>query len=118
LELFLLARAAGRSHRELRAFVPTAWDLAQKVTHGDVDRVDTYAAAQATVLLVRVLQQLAPVTSSSLSPHPAEPRPATTDVSVLDASVAAALRASLAPNTWRAYAADGGTGRGGRPNMT
>lgn len=60
LELFLLARAAGRSHRELRAFVPTAWDLAQKVTHGDVDRVDTYAAAQATVLLVRVLQQLAP----------------------------------------------------------
>jgi len=60
LELSLLARAAGRSHRELRAFVPTAWDLAQKVTHGDVDRVDTYAAAQATVLVVRVLQQLAP----------------------------------------------------------
>ncbi len=60
LELFLLAHAAGRSHRELRAFVPTAWDLAQKVTHDDVDRVDTYAAAQATVLIVRVLQQLAP----------------------------------------------------------
>ncbi len=60
LELSLLARAAGRSDRELRAFVPTAWKLAQKVTHGDVDRVDTHAAAQATVLLVRVLQQLAP----------------------------------------------------------
>lgn len=58
LELFLAARAAGRSHRELRAFVPAAWDLAQKVTHGDVERVDAYAAAQATVLVVRVLQQL------------------------------------------------------------
>jgi len=46
------------------------------------------------------------VTSSSLYAHPAEPRPTTTDVSVLDASIAAALRASLAPNTWRAYAAD------------
>lgn len=59
LDLFLAARAAGRSHRELRAFVPVAWDLAQKVTHGDVDRVDAYAAVQATVLIVRTLQQLA-----------------------------------------------------------
>lgn len=58
LELFLAARATGRGHRELRAFVPAAWDLAQKVTHGDVERVDAYAAAQATVLVVRVLQQL------------------------------------------------------------
>ncbi len=46
------------------------------------------------------------MTSSSLYAHPAEPRPTTTDVSALDASVAAALRASLATNTWRAYAAD------------
>lgn len=60
LELFLTAQAAGRSRRELRGFVPVAWDLAQKVTHGDVDRIDAYAAAQATVLIVRVLQQLAP----------------------------------------------------------
>lgn len=59
LELFLAARAAGRSHRELRAFIPVAWDLAQKVTHGEVERVDSYAAAQATVLVVRTLQQLA-----------------------------------------------------------
>lgn len=59
LELFLRGRAAGRSHRELRAFIPVAWDLAQKVTHGDVERVDAYAAAQATVLVVRSLQQLA-----------------------------------------------------------
>jgi hypothetical protein len=59
LELFLTKRAAGRSHRELRAFIPPAWDLAQKVTHGDIERVDAYAAAQATVLIVRSLQQLA-----------------------------------------------------------
>lgn len=58
LELFLASQAPGRSHRELRAFVPVTWDLAQKVTHGDVQRVDAFAAAQATVLLVRVLQQL------------------------------------------------------------
>lgn len=60
LDLFMARHVAGRTHRELRAFVPAAWDLAQKVTHGDIDRVDTYAAAQATVLIVRVLQQLAP----------------------------------------------------------
>lgn len=59
LELYLAARAGGRSHRELRAFIPAAWDLAQKVTHSDVESVDAYAAAQATVLVVRTLQQLA-----------------------------------------------------------
>lgn len=58
LELLIRSHAGGTSHRELRAFVP-AWDLAQKVTHGDVGRVDAYAAAQATVLLARTLQQLA-----------------------------------------------------------
>jgi hypothetical protein len=59
LKLFLKAGASGRSHEELRAFIPVAWDLAQKVTHGDIERVDAYAAAQATVLVVRTLQQLA-----------------------------------------------------------
>ena len=58
LDLFLASRAGGRSHAELRKFIPVAWDLAQKVTHGDIGRVDTYAAAQATVLVVRTLQQL------------------------------------------------------------
>lgn len=58
LDLFLASRAAGRSHAELRKFIPAAWDLAQKVTHGGIGRVDAYAAAQATVLVVRTLQQL------------------------------------------------------------
>lgn len=59
LNLFLASRAAGRSHAELRKFIPAAWDLAQKVTHGEIERVDAYAAGQATVLVVRTLQQLA-----------------------------------------------------------
>lgn len=60
LDVFLAVRAPGGSKGELRAVIPVAWDLAQKVTHGDIGRVDAYAAAQATVLIVRVLQQLAP----------------------------------------------------------
>ncbi len=59
LDLFLAARAAGPSREELRRLVRDAWDLAQKVTHGDLGRVDAFAAAQATVLVVRTLQELA-----------------------------------------------------------
>ena len=59
LELFLAARASG-SHREaLRRLIRPAWDLAQTVTHGNADRVEAFAAAQATVLIVRTLQALA-----------------------------------------------------------
>ncbi|MCL4434837.1 MAG: hypothetical protein M1399_08790 [Actinobacteria bacterium] len=59
LDLFLVARAGGSSRVELRRLVRDAWDLAQKVTHGDPDKVDVFAAAQATVLVVRTLQELA-----------------------------------------------------------
>jgi len=59
LDLFLAARAAGPSREALRRLVRDAWDLAQKVTHGDLGRVDAFAAAQATVLVVRTLQDLA-----------------------------------------------------------
>ena len=58
LDLFLASRASGGSHKTLRVFIRAAWDLAQTVTHGDVQRADAYAAAQATVLIVRTLQQL------------------------------------------------------------
>lgn len=47
----------GSERAELRRLVRDAWDLAQKVTHGDLDRVDAFAAAQATVLVVRTLQE-------------------------------------------------------------
>jgi hypothetical protein len=56
----------GPAREELRRLVRDAWDLAQKVTHGDVQAVDAFAAAQATVLVVRTLQELATRTSS---PH-------------------------------------------------
>jgi hypothetical protein len=59
LDLFLVARAGGSGRAELRRLVRDAWDLAQKVTHGDLDIVDAFAAAQATVLVVRTLQELA-----------------------------------------------------------
>jgi hypothetical protein len=59
LDLFLVAQAGGSGRAELRRLVRDAWDLAQKVTHGDLDRVDAFAAAQATVLVVRTLQELA-----------------------------------------------------------
>lgn len=50
--------AGGRDRAELRALMRKTWDLSQKVTHGDIDAVDAFAAAQATVLLVRTTQML------------------------------------------------------------
>ena len=55
-DLFLDSRACGRDRSELRALMRKTWDLAQKVTHGDIDDVDSFAAAQATVLLVRTIE--------------------------------------------------------------
>jgi hypothetical protein len=59
LELFLAARASGSHRDELRRLIRAAWDLAQTVTHGNVERLEAFAAAQATVLIVRTLQALA-----------------------------------------------------------
>ncbi|MCZ4553690.1 hypothetical protein [Gordonia rubripertincta] len=50
--------ANGRDRSELRGLMRKTWDLAQKVTHGDIDDVDAFASAQATVLLVRTTQKL------------------------------------------------------------
>lgn len=59
LALYLAAHANGGDRKELRQFVRSAWDLAQVVTHSGADRGDAFAAAQATVLVVRTLQMLA-----------------------------------------------------------
>lgn len=69
LDLFLKVNAGGPARGELRRLVRDAWDLAQKVTHGDVQAIDAFAAAQATVLVVRTLQELALATRTSPS-HP------------------------------------------------
>ncbi len=50
LDLFLAAWAAGPSREELRRLVRDAWDLAQKVTHGDLGCVHAFAVAQKAVL--------------------------------------------------------------------
>ena len=51
--------ASGKSHAELRKLMRAAWELVQKVTHGDnTTRVDAFAAAQATVLIVRTLAEM------------------------------------------------------------
>ena len=62
-ELFLNARANGADRSELRVVMRKTWDLAQKVTHGDIDAIDAFAAAQATVLLVRVSELILRETS-------------------------------------------------------
>jgi hypothetical protein len=67
LDLFLAARAGGSNRDELRRLVRAAWDLAQTVTHGDIGRVEAFAAAQATMLVVRTVQALASATPTGKS---------------------------------------------------
>jgi hypothetical protein len=57
-ELVVQSFAPGSSHAELRSLMRAAWDLSQKVTHGTITRVDAFAAAQSTVLLVRTLAEM------------------------------------------------------------
>lgn len=57
-DLLLASKASGSEKKELRAAMRAVWDLAQKVTHGDIDDVDAFSAAQATVLIVRATQKL------------------------------------------------------------
>lgn len=57
-DLLLAQKSSGSSKAEFRSVMRAAWDLAQKVTHGDIDDVDAFAAAQATVLVVRTTQKL------------------------------------------------------------
>jgi hypothetical protein len=59
LDLFLTAYASESHRDELRRLIRAAWNLAQTVTHGDAERVEAFAAAQSTVLIVRTLQALA-----------------------------------------------------------
>lgn len=50
----------GSSHDELRRLIKSAWDLANKTVHsGSVTDVDAFGTAQATVLLVRLMERAA-----------------------------------------------------------
>lgn len=64
-DLMLAQRAVGSSKAEFRAVMRATWDLAQKVTHGDIDDVDAFASAQATVLVARTTQKLLSIESAS-----------------------------------------------------
>jgi len=66
--IFVGARASGNHHAELRFVMKGTWDLAQKVTHGDLGDIDAYAAAQATVMVVRTSQKLLGVASPPAAP--------------------------------------------------
>ncbi|HEV8277116.1 MAG TPA: hypothetical protein VGQ26_15690 [Streptosporangiaceae bacterium] len=55
----VLLSGAGIHRADLRRLARATWDLAQKVTHGNLGRIEAFAAAQATVLVVRTLQALA-----------------------------------------------------------
>lgn len=70
LDLFLAEYSSGKAHAELRVFVRAAWDLAQKVTHGDISHTDAFAAAQAVVLVTRVVQQLRAEQDAETPPPP------------------------------------------------
>lgn len=52
-ELFFDSPSGDGDRAELRTLMGKTWDLAQKVTTNDIDDVGTFAAAQATALLVR-----------------------------------------------------------------
>lgn len=47
----------GPVYAGLRVLVKAAWDLANKVTRGDISHTDAFAAAQVVVLVTRVVQQ-------------------------------------------------------------
>lgn len=58
LELFLDSKSRGSNRKRFRALLRPSIELAQRVTHAGNDRVEAYAAAQATILVTRTLQQL------------------------------------------------------------
>lgn len=59
IDFYLGHRVPGQSQADLRRVVRTVLDLANTVTHSDsITRVDAYATAQATVFIVRTLQEM------------------------------------------------------------
>lgn len=58
-DLILSARVSDGRNADLRKVLRAAWDLASTVTHSGEDRaVDAFAAAQATILVVRTLAKI------------------------------------------------------------
>jgi hypothetical protein len=63
--MYLDKYVAGPSNARLRGLLRKVMDLSQQVTHdGEVDRLQAFSAAQATVSLVRILQEAERIRSS------------------------------------------------------
>lgn len=58
LSYFTQRYASGKSQKPLRAFIEATWDLTHRVTHGEIDSVEAFGAAQATILIVRIVRRL------------------------------------------------------------
>lgn len=59
IDFALAEMLPGESRTALRSLIRAAYTLNQAVTHsGSITRVDAFAAAQATVLLMRVLHRV------------------------------------------------------------
>ena len=56
LDLYLRADPKHK-HEALREMIPKVWNLAQRTTHGTINDVDAFAAAQSAVLIVRTIQR-------------------------------------------------------------
>jgi hypothetical protein len=58
LDMYLAKRLSGPARADIRKLLRIPWDAAQVLTHfDDATRVDAYAIAQATVLVIRTLQE-------------------------------------------------------------
>lgn len=56
--MYLAEHLGGPARADLRKLLRTSWDAAQVPTHlGDAARVDAFAVAQSTVLVIRTLQE-------------------------------------------------------------
>lgn len=58
MDVFLGQYVAGSSHKTLRQFYRSTWELSQSTTHANVDEVEAFASAQAVVLLVRTTERI------------------------------------------------------------
>lgn len=71
IDYIVASYVPGVAHSELRALLRAAERLCQQVTHASgISRVDALAAAQATILLVRTLQELQNSLDSAGAPRP------------------------------------------------
>lgn len=69
LDLYMAKRIPGSTHEEMRKLMRAALELAHKVTHSDnITKADAFGAAQAAVLVVRLLEEIEELELSKSQP--------------------------------------------------